>query len=321
MFVGLVFPKRSPPFAVEFLKSPLSDPESFTTGAACGPAERYSPSPRSAAADAAKVSRLRRECCSLRRLGAMARLDGIGASGQRDESLTYSALDRDARTVGAALSARVERGDRALLMYPPGLDYVVAFFGCLFAGVVPVPVKFGDVVTLDFAVRGDRLNVWVNGKLTSVYRLPVARKPGTFTIWTHDATAEFLEVRLAELPDSVVLADKREEQRPSPVGGPIVLTKADAEKTLADHTLIGELTQLNIRFGLYYAPGGRLVGVLKGAMSGRDRGAWRVADDGKVCMRWSGLPFQKVMFAAPTPLGAEQPGFLQCGEMFGQRLA
>ena len=99
-------------------------------------------------------------------------------------------------------------------------------------GVVPYPVKFGDEVTLDFAVRGDRLNVWVNGKLASVYRLPVARKPGTFTIWTHDATAEFLEVRLAELPDSVPLAEKPGEQRPSPVGGPVVLTPADAERVV-----------------------------------------------------------------------------------------
>jgi hypothetical protein len=97
-------------------------------------------------------------------------------------------------------------------------------------GVVPVPVKFGDDVTLDFAVRGNLLNVWVNGKLTSVYRLPVARRAGTFAIWAHDATAEFCEVRLAELPDSVPLAEKRDEARPSPVGAPVVLTKADAEK-------------------------------------------------------------------------------------------
>src|SRR5262249_9716237 len=40
-------------------------------------------------------------------------------------------------------------------------------------GVVPHPVKFGEEVTLDFAVRGNLLNVWVNGKLTSVYRLPI----------------------------------------------------------------------------------------------------------------------------------------------------
>ncbi|MCP4327281.1 MAG: fatty acyl-AMP ligase, partial [Alphaproteobacteria bacterium] len=31
------------------------------------------------------------------------------------------------------------KGERALLLYPPGLDYVAAFFGCLYAGVIAVP--------------------------------------------------------------------------------------------------------------------------------------------------------------------------------------
>ena len=31
------------------------------------------------------------------------------------------------------------RGERALLMYPPGLEFVAAFFGCHYAGVIPVP--------------------------------------------------------------------------------------------------------------------------------------------------------------------------------------
>jgi hypothetical protein len=100
-------------------------------------------------------------------------------------------------------------------------------------GVVPYPVKVNDEVTLDFAVRGDRLNVWANGQLTSVYKLPVARRPGGFTIWAHDATAEFSEVTLVELPDSVRLAEKKGEEVATPLGSPVVLTKADAEKLLS----------------------------------------------------------------------------------------
>ena len=30
-------------------------------------------------------------------------------------------------------------GERALLLYPAGLDFIAAFFGCLYAGVVAVP--------------------------------------------------------------------------------------------------------------------------------------------------------------------------------------
>jgi acyl-CoA synthetase (AMP-forming)/AMP-acid ligase II len=53
--------------------------------------------------------------------------------------LTYAALDRAARTVAAALQEAAEPGDRALLVYAPGLEFIPAFFGCLYAGVVPVP--------------------------------------------------------------------------------------------------------------------------------------------------------------------------------------
>lgn len=43
------------------------------------------------------------------------------------------------RAIGAWLQSRVAAGERALLLYPPGLDYIAGFFGCLYAGVVAVP--------------------------------------------------------------------------------------------------------------------------------------------------------------------------------------
>lgn len=60
--------------------------------------------------------------------------------GEQDEqSWTYGELDRQARAVAAVLQAAGAEGRRALLLYPPGLDYLAAFFGCLYAGVVAVP--------------------------------------------------------------------------------------------------------------------------------------------------------------------------------------
>src|SRR5436853_1918594 len=62
------------------------------------------------------------------------------SDGETEEaSLTYSELDLRGRAIAAWLQSRVEPGDRALLLYPPGLDYVAAFLGCLYAGVVAVP--------------------------------------------------------------------------------------------------------------------------------------------------------------------------------------
>jgi amino acid adenylation domain-containing protein len=60
--------------------------------------------------------------------------------GETEEaSLTYGELDEKARAVAARLQADGAEGQRALLLYPPGLDYIAAFFGCLYAGAVAVP--------------------------------------------------------------------------------------------------------------------------------------------------------------------------------------
>ncbi len=63
------------------------------------------------------------------------------ANGEADraERLTWGELDARARAVAAALAASVPPGERALLLFPPGLDFIAAFFGCLYAGVVAVP--------------------------------------------------------------------------------------------------------------------------------------------------------------------------------------
>lgn len=53
--------------------------------------------------------------------------------------LSYRDLDARARTIAAALQARAGFGERAVLLFPSGPDYVAAFFGCLYAGVIAVP--------------------------------------------------------------------------------------------------------------------------------------------------------------------------------------
>jgi acyl-CoA synthetase (AMP-forming)/AMP-acid ligase II len=53
--------------------------------------------------------------------------------------LTYAGLDRAARAIAATLRDAAEPGDRALLVYEPGLEFIPAFFGCLYAGVYAVP--------------------------------------------------------------------------------------------------------------------------------------------------------------------------------------
>jgi len=60
--------------------------------------------------------------------------------GEEDAAdITYGELDRRARAIAAALQQRARPGDRALLLYPSGLEFIAAFLGCLYAGVVAVP--------------------------------------------------------------------------------------------------------------------------------------------------------------------------------------
>ncbi|MEW6495755.1 MAG: fatty acyl-AMP ligase [Cyanobacteriota bacterium] len=54
-------------------------------------------------------------------------------------TLTYQELDQQARAIASQLQIINATGSRALLLYPPGLDFIAAFFGCLYAGVVAVP--------------------------------------------------------------------------------------------------------------------------------------------------------------------------------------
>ena len=56
-----------------------------------------------------------------------------------DTSITFGQLDQRAREIASVLSSTVGSGHRALLIYPPGLQIIQAFFGCLYAGVLPVP--------------------------------------------------------------------------------------------------------------------------------------------------------------------------------------
>src|SRR4029450_6164098 len=53
--------------------------------------------------------------------------------------LPDAALDEKARPIAAWLQDEGAAGERALLLYPPGVEFVAAFFGCLYAGVVAVP--------------------------------------------------------------------------------------------------------------------------------------------------------------------------------------
>lgn len=58
---------------------------------------------------------------------------------EEEEVLTYPELDRQARAIAQLLKTKGMQGERAVLLYAPGLEYIAGFFACLYGGVVAVP--------------------------------------------------------------------------------------------------------------------------------------------------------------------------------------
>jgi acyl-CoA synthetase (AMP-forming)/AMP-acid ligase II len=69
------------------------------------------------------------------------------------QRISYAELDRRARAIGRVLADRRMGSVPVLLLYPPGLDYIAAFFGCLYAGVIAVPACVPDQGRLQHSSR------------------------------------------------------------------------------------------------------------------------------------------------------------------------
>lgn len=63
--------------------------------------------------------------------------------------LTYADLDTRARAIATELIASTQPGDRVLLLYEGGLQFVAAYFGCLYARVIAVPAYPPDPYRLE----------------------------------------------------------------------------------------------------------------------------------------------------------------------------
>jgi acyl-CoA synthetase (AMP-forming)/AMP-acid ligase II/acyl carrier protein len=63
-------------------------------------------------------------------------------SADGDRTLSFRQLDRRARAIAARLQHVAVPGDRVLLLFPAGLDFITAFFGCLYAGIRAVPTTY-----------------------------------------------------------------------------------------------------------------------------------------------------------------------------------
>ncbi len=95
---------------------------------------------------------------------------------------TYGDLDRRADAIATHLQTLTTPGERVLLLYPPGLDYIAAFFGCLYAGMIAVPA---------YPPRPNR----------SLERLEaIVANSQAMVVLTIDSILETLNRRIADIP-------------------------------------------------------------------------------------------------------------------------
>ncbi len=64
----------------------------------------------------------------------------LDEKGNEEAILTFEELDRQAKAVAGYLQSTTQPGERVLLFFPPGLDFIVGFFGCLYARLIAIPV-------------------------------------------------------------------------------------------------------------------------------------------------------------------------------------
>src|SRR5262245_9334650 len=62
-----------------------------------------------------------------------------GDAGDGAQEWTYGEMDLRARAIAARLQDARAEGERVLLLYPPGIEFIAAFLGCVHAGAVAVP--------------------------------------------------------------------------------------------------------------------------------------------------------------------------------------
>ena len=60
--------------------------------------------------------------------------------GREEAAITFAALERRAAALALRLAQRAAPGERALLLCPTGIDFMVGFLGCVLAGIIAVPM-------------------------------------------------------------------------------------------------------------------------------------------------------------------------------------
>ena len=80
--------------------------------------------------------------------------------------LTYGELDQRARAIATLLQEHDAQGERVLLLYPPGLDFIAGFFTDVFTGSVREPDRERLTLSIEEHLHFD--HTWLPSLMASV---------------------------------------------------------------------------------------------------------------------------------------------------------
>ena len=150
-----------------------------------------------------------------------------GGKAYKSVGLSFDAVeDRDFRAASLSATGKLQVFERVA-----GQDMYPA------EAIRDFPAELNCEYEMQVAVRGNLVNVSMDGKLQLVYKLPgERRKEGQFAIWTFDASAEFLSLTVDELPGAYAMFEKVGDA-PAPVSEAnlaAALKQAEAARGLAE---------------------------------------------------------------------------------------
>lgn len=101
----------------------------------------------------------------------------INSKGVETETVTCSQLWRRAERIGALLldKGQLNLGDHVALIFPPGLDLICAFYGCLAVGLVPVCIRAPSVQNLHNSLITVRMVVDVSKSVALLSTAPMIK--------------------------------------------------------------------------------------------------------------------------------------------------
>ncbi|WP_222718611.1 fatty acyl-AMP ligase [Algoriphagus sp. AK58] len=146
-----------------------------------------------------------------------------------EESISYQELDRRVRSFASCLQEDVSEGERALILLPAGIDFIVAYFACLYAKIIAVPV---------FSPHSARLEA----SLENIFRIAENSKPASFILSRdlleaiqsrNSLKQRFLGIKLLAISEEVIRGNPENWRKPTIEGEDIAFLQYTSGSTNA----------------------------------------------------------------------------------------